>query len=112
MIPSGTSILSLIMACFAALSAGCQGAGPQRSAAAFDSSDAIRTVRAEENITDIGPIVLLSRDIDVSEQKGSSESADPSLWSKLRSPTRFLLPRTDSDSATILESAQGLDDGF
>ena len=112
MIPSGTRFLSLTVVCVVASSVGCQSAGSQRSAAVFNSADSIRTVRTEESSADSGPIVLLSRDIDVSEQKGSSESADKSLWSKLRSPTRFLLPRTDSDSATVLESAQGLDDGF
>ncbi|MFT5326984.1 MAG: hypothetical protein ACI8P0_004870 [Planctomycetaceae bacterium] len=112
MIPSGTNFFSLLIVCAAAFSVGCQSAGSQRSAATFDSSDAIRTVKSEENAADKGPIVLLSRDIQTANQQASPESSDQSLWSKLRSPTRFLLPRTDSDSATVLEPGQGLDDGF
>lgn len=112
MTPSVTGFLSLIVVCFAAFSVGCQSAGSQRSAATFDSSDAVRTVKSEANTADSGPIVLLSRDIQTADQDASPESSDQSLWSKLRSPTRFLLPRTDSDSATVLEPGQGLDDGF
>jgi hypothetical protein len=62
--------------------------------------------------SDDGSVVLLSRDIQSREQKFSTSSSDQTLWSKLSSPTRFLLPRTDSDSSAVLESAQGLDDGF
>jgi hypothetical protein len=112
MIPSGTSFLSLFIVCVATCSVGCQSLGSQRTAAVFDSSDALRTVKAEASTTDSGPIVLLSRDIQVSDQPASPESSDQSLWSRLRSPTRFLLPRTDSDSAAVLEPGQGLDDGF
>ena len=112
MIPSVTGFLSLIVVCFAACSVGCQSAGSQRSAATFDSSDAIRTVKSEAGTADSGPIVLLGRDIQSADQQASPDSSDQSLWSKLKSPTRFLLPRTDSDSATVLEPGQGLDDGF
>ena len=112
MTPSVTGFLSLLVVCFAAFSVGCQSAGSQRSAATFDSSDAIRTVKSEAGTVDSGPIVLLSRDIQSDDQQASPESSDQSLWSKLKSPTRFFLPRTDSDSATVLEPVQGLDDGF
>lgn len=48
-----------------------------------------------------------------SESTASGEKTG-GLWSKLKSPGRFLLPRTDldEDSAMSLESWQALDDGF
>ena len=93
---------------------GCQSAGTQRSAAIWPSLGNVRTVKAESASADQSPIVLLSRDLQASEDQVDAEPSDQSLWSKLRTPTRFLLPRTDADSnsATVLEAEQGLDDGF
>ena len=112
MISSFTGFLSLFLVCVAVFSVGCQSIGSQQSAAVFRSSDAIRTVKSDAVSTDDGSVVLLSRDIQSREQKFSTSSSYQTLWSKLSSPTRFLLPRTDSDSSAVLESAQGLDDGF
>ena len=112
MIPLCKGLLSLLVVCVAVFSAGCQGIDSQKSAAVFLPSDAIRTVKSDAVTTDNGPIVLLRRDIQSGEQKSSTSSSGQALWSKLSSPTRFLLPRTDTDSSAILESAQGLDDGF
>lgn len=112
MIPLCKGLLPLLVVCVAVFSAGCQSIGSQKSAAVFLPSDAIRTVKSDAVTTDNGPIVLLSREIQSREQKSSTSSSDQTLWSKLSTPTRILLPRTDSHSSAILESAQGLDDGF
>ena len=114
MTSSGTVFQSLLAICFIISAVGCQSAGTQRSAAISNSLGNFRTVKAESTSADQSPIVLLSRDLQASEDQVGAELSDQSLWSKLRTPTRFLLPRTDvdSNSATVLEAEQGLDDGF
>tara|TARA_R110002072_G_scaffold303094_1_gene493248 strand:- start:58537 stop:58875 length:339 start_codon:yes stop_codon:yes gene_type:complete len=112
MIPSFSGFLSPLVVCVAVFSVGCQSVGSQQSAAVLEPPDTIRTVKADTDTTDSGPVILLNRDIQARNQKFSEDSSGQTLWSKLSSPTRFLLPRTDSDSSAVLEDAQGLDDGF
>lgn len=114
MTSSGTVFQSLLAICLIISAVGCQSAGAQRSAAISNSLDNVRTVKAESTSADQAPIVLLSRDLQASQEEVEAEPSDQSLWSKLRTPTRFLLPRTDADSnsATVLEADLGLDDGF
>ena len=91
---------------------GCQSMGGQRTTAVGDMPSTIQTVKADASSNDRSPIVLLSGNLQPAEKQASTESQDQSLWSKLSKPTRFLLPRTDTESATTLETPQGLDDGF
>lgn len=94
------------------LAVGCQSTGGQRTAAVGHASSTFQTVKADSRSTDSSPIILLSGDLQPSEEQAAEASPDPSLWSKLSKPTRFLLPRTDTESATTLETPQGLNDGF
>jgi hypothetical protein len=77
-----------------------------------DMPNTIQTVKANVNSTDRSPIILLSGDLQPGENAVASGAPEQSLWSKLSRPTRFLLPRTDTESATTLETPHGLDDGF
>lgn len=111
---SGNYYQSLLAICFMISVVGCQSAGTRRTAAMSPSPGNVRTVKAESTSADQRPIVLLSQELQATESQVDVETSDRSLWSKLRTPTRFLLPRTDADSnsATVLEAEQGLDDGF
>lgn len=94
------------------LTVGCQSMGGQRAAAVGHTPNTIQTVKADSRSTSSSPIILLSGDLQSPEEQTEAVSPDQSLWSKLSKPTRFLLPRTDTESATTLETPQGLDDGF
>lgn len=111
---SGTYFQSLLAICFLITVVGCQSAGARQTAAISPSLGNVRTVKAESTSSDQRPIVLLSQELQTAENLMDVEPSDRSLWSKLRTPTRFLLPRTDADSnsAPVLEPEQGLNDGF
>lgn len=111
---SGTIFKSLLAICFMISAVGCQSAGTQRSAELSPALGNIRTVKADSTSAEQSPIVLLGQELQVSDEQDAAESSNQSVWSRLRSPTRFLLPRTDADSssATVLEAEQGLDEGF
>lgn len=94
------------------LTVGCQSMGGQRTATVGHTPSPLQTVKADSRSTDSSPIILLSGDLQPSEEQAAEVSPDQSLWSRLSKPTRFLLPRTDAESATTLETPQGLDDGF
>lgn len=94
------------------LTIGCQSMKGQRTAVVGPPPSTIQTVKADSQSTDNSPIVLLIGDLQSIEEPVATGSPDQSLWSKLSEPTRFLLPRTDTESATTLETPQELDDGF
>ena len=96
------------------LTIGCQSMNGQRTAAvaAPPLPSTIQTVKADSQPSDHSPIVLLIGDLQSIEEPAATGSTDQSLWSKLSEPTRFLLPRTDTESAKTLETPQALDDGF
>jgi len=94
------------------LTIGCQSMKGQRTATVGLQPSTIQTVKADSQSSDHSPIVLLIGDLQSIEEPTATESPDQSLWSKLSEPTRFLLPRTDTESATTLETPQELDDGF
>ncbi len=108
-----TPSVSRILLIFAVgLTIGCQSMGGQRTSAVSPTPNTVQTVKADSRSTDRSSIVLLSGDLQPSEDQAAVASPDQSLWSKLSKPTRFLLPRTDTESAKTLETPQGLDDGF
>jgi len=88
----------------------------QQSTAITSSQNVIRTVKADSETADGSPMILLHRELEASNDEVDAGTTNRSLWSKLRTPTRFLLPRTDVNSATGTvmepESELGLDDGF
>ena len=96
------------------LTIGCQSMNGQRTAAVASPPlpSTIQTVKADSQPSDHSPIVLLIGDLQSIEEPAATGSTDQSLWSKLSEPTRFLLPRTDTESAKTLETPQALDDGF
>jgi hypothetical protein len=98
------------------LTIGCQSMNGQRTAAVASPPpplpSTIQTVKADSQPSDHSPIVLLIGDLQSIEEPSATGSQDQSLWSKLSEPTRFLLPRTDTESAKTLETPQALDDGF
>lgn len=106
------SVARFLLIFVVGLTVGCQSMGRQRTAAVSHTPNTIQTVKADAGSTTSGPIILLSGDLQPSEGQATAESPDQSLWSKLSKPTRFLLPRTDTEPATTLETPQGLDDGF
>jgi len=106
------SVAKVLLIFAVGFTVGCQSMGSQRTTAIEATPNSIQTVKADASLNDRSPIVLLSGDLQPTEKQAAAESPDQSLWSKLSKPTRFLLPRTDSDSATVLEPGQGLDDGF
>jgi hypothetical protein len=114
MTQSGMRPFSLAILLIIASTIGCQSMRGPQSAAMVNGNDAIQTVKSEQPLDDRGAMVRRSRELESSSNEAGSEDPGNSLWSKLRSPTRFLLPRTDADaqSATDLETGPGLDDGF
>jgi hypothetical protein len=111
---SGTKLCLLTAMLIVASSTGCSGLRGHQSAATNISNDVVYAVRAERDTKDRGPIAAVSQELEASSVDEDPSGAVGSIWSKLRSPTRFLLPRTDSDGDTAesLSPAQGLDDGF
>ena len=94
------------------LTIGCQSMRGQRNASVGPAPSTIQTVKADAQPFDHSPIVHLIGDLQPIEEPAATGTPDQSLWSKLSEPTRFLLPRTDTESATTLETPQELDDGF
>ena len=111
---SGMRPFSLAILLIIASTIGCQSMRGSQSAAMVNGNDAIQTVKSEHASSDRGSMVRLSQELESPSSDASSKDPGESLWSKLRSPSRFLLPRTDvnAQSATVLETGQGLDDGF
>lgn len=91
---------------------GCQSIHGQQSARFRPRQDEIRTVKSEQSSETRSAVVTLSREIQDDGSDGDSGQSKQSLWSRLQTPTRILLPRTDTSEGTVLEEAQGLDDGF
>lgn len=114
MTKSGMRPYSLAILMILSSAIGCQSMRGSQSASLVHENGEIQTVKSERASTDRVSLARLSQELEPSSTDADSEDAGESLWSKLRSPTRFLLPRTDADtqSATVLEAGQGLDDGF
>ncbi|MDA1164384.1 MAG: hypothetical protein O3B13_14910 [Planctomycetota bacterium] len=93
---------------------GCSGLRAHQSAATNVSKDVVFAVRAERDSEVRGPIVAISQELEAPSVDEEPSGTVDSIWAKLRSPTRFLLPRTDSngDTAESSSPAQGLDEGF
>lgn len=100
------------VALFSLSAIGCQSIHEQRSASFGHQQDEIRTVKSEQSSETRSAVVTLSREIHDDGSDADSGQLKRSLWSRLQTPTRILLPRTDTSEGTVLEEAQGLDDGF
>lgn len=112
MAQSGMSFTQFAIAFLATATIGCQSMGARQTVSTPTSASTVQTVKNESTEPERGPIVLLSRELQASTEQSNTESDKASLWSKLRTPTRFLLPRTDGGQGTVLETSQGFDDGF
>ena len=112
MTQSAMSFKHLAIAFLAISAVGCQSMGTRQTVSKPPLDSTVQTVKSESTDTERSPIVHLSREIQAQTEQSDTESDNASLWSKLRTPTRFLLPRTDHDEGTVLESSQRLDDGF
>jgi hypothetical protein len=114
MTASGKRYFSLALALLITPLAGCQSMRGHQSVDYRGGQETIQTVKAEQLTDASSSVVTLSRELEESPSDGSLRQTKRSLWSKLQTPTRFLLPRTDTDTnaATVLEAEQGLDDGF
>lgn len=89
--------------------------GGSQHATASRHDSVIRTVRGERTPAENTPAVVLSQQLEEPADDVAATETSGSLWSKLRAPRRFLLPRTDAgteETETDVEPAQGLDDGF
>lgn len=103
--------LSIAVLVIASLS-GCQSIRGQQAADLHHSSNDIRIVKSEQPAESRGAVVTLSRQLETDPSDEVSGGSKKSLWSRIQSPTRFLLPRTDTAEGAVLEEEQGLDDGF
>jgi len=108
---------ALLVALGIASSIGCQGMRqhqtPSASTRPSGSRDVMLTVSSESSRkSSRQPLVTLSREVEAPASE-TEETSSP-LWSRITSPSRFLLPRTDLDenSASKLESTQSLAAGF
>ena len=109
---SRMSCFSLVIMLVTASVSGCQSVGGQHSAAFRNGQDVIQTVKAEQAYEERAAVVTLSQELEAAPEEVSSGSTKQSLWSKIQTPTRFLLPRTENSATPVLDAEQGLDDGF
>lgn len=110
-IPGPRCFLSVI-ALFSLATVGCQSIHGQQAASIRPQQNGIRTVKSEQPSETRTAVVTLSRELEDDAADTDSGQSKKSLWSRLQTPTRILLPRTDTSEGTVLEEAQGLDDGF